>query len=88
MRHIPQHDCSCCRSLVVSYPKDTAIEPEHVGVLGQQFRENARAVVVGLPDLVLRAIDEDVLLDGVTVHVQEHYEPVLELCLEIYDQIF
>jgi len=85
MWNISQHNSSSSCSLVIGYSKNAAVVSKHFSLVGQYFRKYPSSIVVGLPYLILWAIDEDIFLDRMPVHVQKHYESVLKFSLQIYD---
>ena len=56
-------------------------------MVGDELWKYPRLIVVCLPDIILRTIEEDILFYGVAVEVEEHDESALVLAFEPYHEL-
>ena len=56
-------------------------------MVGDELWEYPRLIVVCLPDIILRAVEEDILFYGMAVEVEEHDEPALVLAFELCHEL-
>ncbi len=68
-----EKDCSCRRLFELGDSKETAIVAKHIGLVRDELGEDPRFIVVCLPNVILRAIEENILLYRVTVQIKKHY---------------
>jgi hypothetical protein len=69
VRYLLQENSPCSRSLPVRDTEHAAVVPENLCLVGDYLRQNSCSVVIGLPDIVLRTIDEDILSNRVSVKI-------------------
>jgi hypothetical protein len=67
--------------------EETAVVAEHGSFIRDDFGEDARFVVIRLPDVVLGSVKEDVLLNRVTVEVEEEHQSAFEFPFQLARQL-
>lgn len=84
---VPVQDCSGCRCLLVGDPEDAGIVTEVGGHVSKESWKLSADLVIGVLDVEIWPIHEDIFLDGVAVQVEVDAEPLFVEFLQFFHEL-